>query len=46
MATATCLACGKPIVAVQASNHVVSLARVWVHYSWLANRTHNAIPKA
>jgi len=43
----TCAACGKPITTVNAgmSRGVVTLARVWVHYSWWANRSHNAKPR-
>lgn len=39
-----CVACGKPITTVRASNRVITLERVWVHYSRWANWTHIAIP--
>jgi hypothetical protein len=39
-----CAACGKPITTVRASHHVITLERVWVHYSRRANRSHRAIP--
>lgn len=41
----TCAACGKPIVSVAANPSVISLARVWVHASRRANRSHIAIPR-
>ncbi|HUX70453.1 MAG TPA: hypothetical protein VMV41_08085 [Cellulomonadaceae bacterium] len=38
----TCAACGKPIYV----HHMpyISLNGYWTHYSWWANRSHNAIP--
>jgi hypothetical protein len=41
----TCAACGKPIYA---ANHpyIITLTRYWTHYSWWANRSHNAIPRS
>lgn len=40
-----CVACGKPIVAVRPTFPRITLARVWTHCSWWANRTHRAIPE-
>lgn len=40
-----CVACGKPITTIRASRRVITLDRVWVHYSWWANRSHRAIPE-
>jgi hypothetical protein len=42
----TCRACGKSITTINAgmSRGIVTLARVWVHRSWWANQSHNAIP--
>lgn len=40
-----CVACGKPITTVRASNRVITLDRVWVHFSRWANRSHAAIPE-
>lgn len=45
MSSDRCVACGKPITTVRASRRVITLERVWVHYSWWANRSHNAIPE-
>lgn len=42
--TSRCVACGKPIVLVDATPGVISLDMAWVHVSWWANRTHRAIP--
>lgn len=39
-----CAACGKPITTIRASYRGLTLDRVWVHYSWWANRSHRAIP--
>lgn len=39
-----CAACDKPITTVRASNRIITLERVWVHYSRRANRSHRAIP--
>lgn len=41
-----CVACGKPIILVNASRSVLSLAMAWVHISRRANRSHAAIPKS
>lgn len=41
-----CAACGRPIMTIRASNRVITLERVWTHYSWWANRTHAAIPES
>lgn len=43
--TERCVACGKPIVLVDANPHVISLAMKWVHVSRRANRNHVAIPE-
>lgn len=40
-----CIACGKPITTVRAPHPRVTLTRIWVHVSWWANRSHNAIPE-
>lgn len=40
-----CVACGRPIVAVRASNRVLTLDLVWTHVSKRANRNHTAIPQ-
>lgn len=45
MADSRCAACGKPITTVRASNRIVTLERVWTHYSRRANRSHAAIPE-
>lgn len=42
-----CVACGKPITTVHdRCTPGVHLRRVWVHYSWWANRSHAAIPSS
>ncbi|WGW12727.1 hypothetical protein LWF01_02850 [Saxibacter everestensis] len=41
-----CVACGKPIHTVRANHPIVTLNRVWVHYSMVANWSHSAIPES
>lgn len=40
-----CVACGKLITTIRASNRIITLDRVWTHYSRRANRSHVAIPE-
>ena len=41
-----CVACGKPIILVDANPRVISLAMKWVHVSRRQNRNHMAIPQS